>query len=204
MTATSPLHEEPEPVFEEPVPKVKGETNVKVSLKIVNEVESKKLSQKTIPIDIVDEELAKMAVVESLDDANAETDAKLHELEEEDLEEEDEDEEDDAGQDGDDEEDEDDANDDAVVITLPTAANSRTKEVKQLALMPGTPMSNMSEISSQDSASSANSVKQLLPSKSVVPAIISGSAGGKTTPVQNEATIVKVVPQEHKDDGDLC
>ena len=55
----------------------------------------------------------------------------------------------------------------------------------------GTPISHTSERSSQNSASSAGSTKQLLP---------------KPTPVQNESTIVKVIPRggtEEEDDDDL-
>ena len=54
----------------------------------------------------------------------------------------------------------------------------------------GTPISHTSERSSQNSASSAGSTKQLLP---------------KPTPVQNESTIVKVIPRggTEKEDDDL-
>ena len=89
MSATSPLSEETElneacesstgvsaPRSSEgssavtSIPKVKSaDTNVRVSMKIVNEVESVKTSVVNPScLDIVEEELAKMAVAESLND----------------------------------------------------------------------------------------------------------------------------------------
>ena len=167
-----------------PNPKVKSaDTNVRVSLKIVNEVEGVEKEK----LDIVDEELANMAVAESLNDipeAAIDTD---NAVEVEDFED---NTEDTAGEEGDDEEDEDEDRDDAVVVNLPMAPKN-----------PGTPISN-SERSSQTSATSSNSTKQLLPKRQEGRVERSSESEEKntTTPVQSESKIVMVVPQNDDDD----
>merc|ERR1712111_40894 len=112
--------------------------------KIVNEVEGLENEK----LDIVDEELANMAVAESLNDIPAAAIGMDNAVEVEDFED---NTEDTAGEEGDDEEDEDEDRDYAVVVNLPMNGKN-----------PGTPISN-SERSSQTSATSSNSTKQLLP-----------------------------------------
>ena len=193
---SSPLTEEPQAEATEasantssssgqPATKVKSaDTNVRVSLKIVNEVEGRELENEKL--DIVDEELANMAVAESLNDIPAEAGEPV---EVEDFED---NTEDTAGEEGDDEGDEEDGEDDAVVVTLPLAQAH-----------PGTPISN-SERSSQTSATSSNSTKQLLPAnRSEQPRIErSESVEDKNTPVQSESKIVMVVPQDDDENAD--
>lgn len=169
-------------------PKVKSaDTNVRVSLKIVNEVEGVENEK----LDIVDEELANMAVAESLNDIPAAAIGMDNAVEVEDFED---NTEDTAGEEGDDEEDEDEDRDDAVVVNLPINGKN-----------PGTPISN-SERSSQTSATSSNSTKQLLPKSRLEGGRVERSSAESeeknTTPVQSESKIVMVVPQNDDDDDD--
>ena len=169
-------------------PKVKSaDTNVRVSLKIVNEVEGVENEK----LDIVDEELANMAVAESLNDIPAAAIDMDNAVEVEDFED---NTEDTAGEEGDDEEDEDEDRDDAVVVNLPINGKN-----------PGTPISN-SERSSQTSATSSNSTKQLLPKSRLEGGRVERSSAESeeknTTPVQSESKIVMVVPQNDDDDDD--
>ncbi len=192
--ANSPLREEAEPASvhpdpdPEPVPETSGivkiksaDTNVRVSLKIVNEVES------IIPrsnLDIVEEELAKMAVAESLNDIPDNLEHVIQDIDE-DLEELDEDEssteDDEAGQEGDDE--------------LEEELDKPLKNLQKVGSEPGTPMSHTSERSSQ---TSAGSTKQLLP-KNENPVQVAG----KTTPLQHESKIVMVASKDDEDLDDL-
>ena len=169
-------------------PKVKSaDTNVRVSLKIVNEVEGVENEK----LDIVDEELANMAVAESLNDIPAAAIDMDNAVEVEDFED---NTEDTAGEEGDDEEDEDEDRDDAVVVNLPINGKN-----------PGTPISN-SERSSQTSATSSNSTKQLLPKSRLEGGRVERSSEESeeknTTPVQSESKIVMVVPQNDDDDDE--
>jgi len=194
---SSPLTEEPQAEAEAAAcsansasnpPKVKSaDTNVRVSLKIVNEVEGVENEK----LDIVDEELANMAVAESLNDIPAAAIDMDNAVEVEDFED---NTEDTAGEEGDDEEDEDEDRDDAVVVNLPINGKN-----------PGTPISN-SERSSQTSATSSNSTKQLLPKSRLEGGRVERSSAESeeknTTPVQSESKIVMVVPQNDDDDDD--
>ena len=177
-----------------------ADTNVRVSLKIVNEVES---TGKSPSLDIVEEELAKMAVAESLNDIPNQIDSKNDAVEEidsvEDLDNEEDDDlsddeaDDEAEDDQDlDQDDLDDQDDEAVVVNLPiTKSHSKQSNLSNAApglnpSQPGTPMSQTSERSSQNSAtSSACSTKHLLPKTSQIPE-------GKTTPLQDVSKIVMV------------
>ncbi len=245
LAASSPISEVPVAEVVQPsegvgkIPR-SAKTNVKVSLKIVNEVEKTKPNSAASTVidniqqqpksdgDLVDEELAKMAVAESLEDVPSDT--KIDDLDE-DLEEDDLDEDDDgAGVEGteltvsrffrllnifkkmniflgDDEIDDEDENDvdDAVVVTIPPT--SSVVRVNPLSSIPGTPVSTTSARSSQDSASSANSTKQLLPSQgsgSNSANIVERDRQSNTTPVQSESKIVNVIPSanDHGDHGE--
>merc|ERR1712051_274676 len=250
MSATSPLTEEPE-MFNEasesssstaavattaastvPPTKVKSaDTNVRVSLKIVNEVETGVKTSATSPsalnpasvcLDIVEEELAKMAVAESLNDiptvgVGSRGEAALavagHDdattIEEIDLDDDDDDDstDDEAGQEGDDEEDLDEDDASTVVVHLPALSNNMSKHAagggastalgseQLVSETPGTPLSQ-SDRSSHNSASSSGSTKLLLPKEE-----------GQTTPVQHESKIVMVSSRDlslvtSKDDDD--
>merc|ERR1712111_258404 len=149
--------------------------------KIVNEVEGVENEK----LDIVDEELANMAVAESLNDIPAAAIGMDNAVEVEDFED---NTEDTAGE----EEDEDEDRDDAVVVNLPINGKN-----------PGTPISN-SERSSQTSATSSNSTKQLLPKSRLEGGRVERSSAESeeknTTPVQSESKIVMVVPQNDDDD----
>ena len=111
--------------------KLAPETSVKVSLQIVNEVEQAQSATGRKPLndeslDIVEEELAKMAVAESLTDLPLDIsigDADSTRITEIDI---DEDDDDDDGDDGDDEDEIDDIDqeDEAVVITLPISTDT--------------------------------------------------------------------------------
>ena len=109
------------------------ETSVKVSLQIVNEVEQAQSATVRKPLndeslDIVEEELAKMAVAESLTDLPLEISigdadsTRITEIDEHDID----DDVDDDGDDGDDEDEIDDVDqeDEAVVITLPISTDT--------------------------------------------------------------------------------
>jgi len=225
MSTTSPLNEEPELSNEVsetstattatasavPPTKVKSaDTNVRVSLKIVNEVENvKSVVNPASSLDIVDEELAKMAVAESLDDihnaAGIESGMKAHavataagvdatKIEEIDLDDEDDDDSDDEAGEADDEDDleEDETNEDqAVVVNLPISTMSKHNNIGAELSEPGTPLSQTSDRSSHNSASSAGSTKLLLPKEE-----------GQTTPVQHESKIVMVASKDEDDDDD--
>ena len=114
--------------------KLAPETSVKVSLQIVNEVEQAQSATGRKPLndeslDIVEEELAKMAVAESLTDLPLEIsigDADSTRITEIDIDDDDDDDVDDDGDDGDDEDEIDDIDqeDEAVVITLPISTDT--------------------------------------------------------------------------------
>jgi len=255
MSATSPLTEEPE-MFNEasesssstaavattaastvPPTKVKSaDTNVRVSLKIVNEVETgvktsaaspSALNPASVCLDIVEEELAKMAVAESLNDipivgVGSRGEAALavagHDdattIEEIDLDDDDDDDDstdDEAGQEGDDEEDldEDDAN--TVVVNLPALSNKMSKHAAGSGGCGGASAALGSEqlVSetpgtplSQSDRSSHNSASSSGSTKLLLP-----KEEGQTTPVQHESKIVMVTSRDlslvtSKDDDD--
>jgi len=224
MSTTSPLNEEPElnevsetsttttAASTASTTKVKSaDTNVRVSLKIVNEVENiKSVVNTTSSLDIVEEELAKMAVAESLDDipnAGIESAMRAHaaaaggdatKIEEIDLDDDEDDDSDDEAGEADDEDDldEDETNEDdqAVVVNLPMTTISKHNNTgaalsSEGLSEPGTPLSQTSDRSSHNSASSAGSTKLLLPKEE-----------GQTTPVQHESKIVMVASKDDDDD----
>ena len=241
LSVTSPLNEEPElnEVTGEtatgsattatgappPVAKVKSaDTNVRVSLKIVNEIENVKTNvvNPAASLDIVEEELAKMAVAESLNDipnsSAAETtvmaltaseDAtrieEIDALDEDDVDEDSTDDDDIAGEEGDDEDDleEDEVNEvdqDAVVVNLPISAMAKQQSVAAAALgppcselsEPGTPLSQKSSDRSSHNSASSAGSTKLLLPKEE----------GPTTPVQHESKIVMVASKDDDEDVD--
>ena len=258
MSATSPLTEEPEMSNEAsesssstaavasaasasvPPTKVKSaDTNVRVSLKIVNEVETgvktsaaspSAVNPASVCLDIVEEELAKMAVAESLNDIpivgiGSRGEAALavagHDdattIEEIDLDDDDVDDDDstddEAGQEGDDEDDldEDDAN--TVVVNLPALSTNMSKHAAGGGGCGGgsssTPLGSEQLVSetpgtplSQSDRSSHNSASSSGSTKLLLP-----KEEGQTTPVQHESKIVMVTSRDlslvtSKDDDD--
>ncbi len=140
----------------------------RVTLRIVNELEEDNSIPSTertsvvrarTSVDVVDEELAQMAVAESLNDVATE-EQKRDETSslKDDTKDEEEDEaaagEEDEQEDEEEEEEEEEESDETVVVNL-TARSSRIS-------IPGTPTSVVSARSSQDSSSSSSSTKQLL------------------------------------------
>lgn len=176
-----------------------AESNVKVTLKIVNEVEKRPNTPPT-SVDLVDEELANMAVAESFEDEpQVGSDAKLDDIDDEDEDDDDEEDEDDIEDEDEDEEEEEEEGleeDAAVVVQLPLASK------RILSSLPGTPTSNTSARSSQDSSSSSASTKQLLPTKASASSSATSASQAASTPVQCESTIVKVVPTA--DEEEMC